>query len=134
LSHTSYPFCSGYFGDGVSQTIPPGWPCTMIFPISACQVAKITGISNQCLAMLYFQICHLFWVTFCLRSETKVNIHFVTYEYPTIHAWVVEKVSSLYWTASETLSIDQVAVFVWVCFWVLYCVFLYQYQSLSLSY
>jgi hypothetical protein len=26
LSHTSSPFCSGYFGDGVSQTICLDWP------------------------------------------------------------------------------------------------------------
>jgi hypothetical protein len=26
LSHTSSPFCSGYFGDGVSQIICQGWP------------------------------------------------------------------------------------------------------------
>jgi hypothetical protein len=25
LSHTSSPFCSGYFGDGISRTICPGW-------------------------------------------------------------------------------------------------------------
>jgi hypothetical protein len=30
LSHTSSPFCSGYFGDGVSQTICLGWPQTLI--------------------------------------------------------------------------------------------------------
>jgi hypothetical protein len=28
LSHTSSPFCSGYFGDGVSRTVCPGWPLT----------------------------------------------------------------------------------------------------------
>jgi hypothetical protein len=42
LSHTSSPFNSGYFGDGVSQTICPGWSQTMIFPVSASQIA--TGI------------------------------------------------------------------------------------------
>jgi hypothetical protein len=30
LSHTFSPFCSGYFGDGVSQAICLGWPETMI--------------------------------------------------------------------------------------------------------
>jgi hypothetical protein len=44
LSHTSSPFCPGYFGDGVLQTLCLGWPCT-IFPISASQVARITGVS-----------------------------------------------------------------------------------------
>jgi hypothetical protein len=44
LSHTSSPFCSGYFRDGISQSICPGWPWTFIFhpPISASQVARIT--------------------------------------------------------------------------------------------
>jgi hypothetical protein len=48
LSHFSSPFCSGYFGDGVLQT--PRWPQTAILPISASQVARITGVSHQHLA------------------------------------------------------------------------------------
>jgi hypothetical protein len=48
FSHTSSPFCSGYFGDGgVSQTICLGWPLSTILPISVSQVAKITGMSHQ---------------------------------------------------------------------------------------
>jgi hypothetical protein len=47
LSHTSIPFCSGYFEDGISRTIFPGWPQTSILPISALQVARITGTSHQ---------------------------------------------------------------------------------------
>jgi hypothetical protein len=36
LSHFSSPFCSGDFGDGVSQwTICLGWPQTRILQISA---------------------------------------------------------------------------------------------------
>jgi hypothetical protein len=34
LSHTSIPFCSGYFGDGVSKTICPVWPWTIILLIT----------------------------------------------------------------------------------------------------
>jgi hypothetical protein len=34
------------FGDGVSRTICPGWPRTMILPISASQLARITGVSH----------------------------------------------------------------------------------------
>jgi hypothetical protein len=35
LSHNSSPFCSGYFRDGVSRTICPGWPWTKALLISA---------------------------------------------------------------------------------------------------
>jgi hypothetical protein len=42
LSHTSSPFCSRYLGDGVSQTICQSWSQTLILPISAYQVARIT--------------------------------------------------------------------------------------------
>jgi hypothetical protein len=45
LSHTSSPFSSGYFGDGVSRTICPGRPQTMILLISASQGAGITSVS-----------------------------------------------------------------------------------------
>jgi hypothetical protein len=46
LSHISSPFCLGYFGDGVSQTICSGWPQTMILRISASLVARIMGMSH----------------------------------------------------------------------------------------
>jgi hypothetical protein len=41
-------FCSGYFGDRVSQTVCSVWPWTMILLISASQVARITGMSHWC--------------------------------------------------------------------------------------
>jgi hypothetical protein len=47
LSHTSSPYFSGYFGDGVLQTICPGWPQTKILPISVLQAARITDVSHQ---------------------------------------------------------------------------------------
>jgi hypothetical protein len=47
LTHTSGPFCSGYFGDGVLQTICSGWPQTVILPILASQVARITGMTHH---------------------------------------------------------------------------------------
>jgi hypothetical protein len=47
LSCTSSPFCSGYFGGGISETISLGWPQSVILPISASQVARITGTSHQ---------------------------------------------------------------------------------------
>jgi hypothetical protein len=45
LSHTFSPFCSGYFGDGVSWAICLG--CSLL--ISSSQVARITGMSHWCL-------------------------------------------------------------------------------------
>jgi hypothetical protein len=36
----------------VSWTICPGWPQTLILPISVSQVARITGVSCWCLAPL----------------------------------------------------------------------------------
>jgi hypothetical protein len=50
LSHTSSPFCSGYFGAGVSRTICQGWTQTLIFLISVSQVAGIAGVSHWNLA------------------------------------------------------------------------------------
>jgi hypothetical protein len=54
LEHISGPFCSGYvFGvwrglGGVRlRTIFPGWPRTLIFLISAFQVARISGVSYR---------------------------------------------------------------------------------------
>jgi hypothetical protein len=51
LSHISSLFCSGYLGDGFSQTICLGWPWTTILPISASQVIRITGMSYWCSAI-----------------------------------------------------------------------------------
>jgi hypothetical protein len=34
-------------GDGVLRTIFLGWPRTLIFPISASQVARIISVSHQ---------------------------------------------------------------------------------------
>jgi hypothetical protein len=45
LSNTSSPFCSGYFGDGISQTICMGWSWTVILPVLASQVARIIGMN-----------------------------------------------------------------------------------------
>jgi hypothetical protein len=42
LSQSSSPFCSGYFGDGISGMICPGCSQTVILPISA----SITGVSQ----------------------------------------------------------------------------------------
>jgi hypothetical protein len=54
LSHTSSPFCYDYFGDVVSQTICSGCPRATILPITVSQVARVTGMSNQCSASVPF--------------------------------------------------------------------------------
>jgi hypothetical protein len=41
LSHTSSPFCSGYFGDGVQAGLEPP------YSLSVSQVVRITGMSHQ---------------------------------------------------------------------------------------
>jgi hypothetical protein len=49
LSHTFGPFLLWlFFGDGVLRALCPGWPQTAILPISASQVARITGVSHLC--------------------------------------------------------------------------------------
>jgi hypothetical protein len=50
LSHTSSPFCCGYFEDGVSGTILPRLASNSNPPISTYHVAKITGMSHWYLA------------------------------------------------------------------------------------
>jgi hypothetical protein len=52
LSHSTNPFCVRCFWDRVSRTICPGWLWTVILLISASWVARITGVSHQCLAVL----------------------------------------------------------------------------------
>jgi hypothetical protein len=47
LEPHSSPFCSGYFGDGISQTICPGWHHTVILLISASQVATSTWLNSS---------------------------------------------------------------------------------------
>jgi hypothetical protein len=44
--HLKYIFALGYFGDEVLQTVCQGWPRTMILPISASEIARITGVSH----------------------------------------------------------------------------------------
>jgi hypothetical protein len=48
LSHTSSPFCCGYFGDVVSSCL--GWPQISILWISASRAVRITGMSHEYLA------------------------------------------------------------------------------------
>jgi hypothetical protein len=47
LSHSFSPFCSDYFGDGGGlMNYLPGLARTMIFTISASEVARITGVNH----------------------------------------------------------------------------------------
>jgi ABC-type Fe3+ transport system permease subunit len=50
LSHSTSPFCDGYFWDRVSWTICLSWLQTVILLISASWVARITGVSHWHLA------------------------------------------------------------------------------------
>jgi hypothetical protein len=49
-------FCIGFFRDRVSRTICLGWPQSMIFLISASQVARITGMSHWRLLQYDFKV------------------------------------------------------------------------------
>jgi hypothetical protein len=66
LNNISSPFCSCHVGDGGLMKFCPGWSWTSMSPISASQVARITGISHQHLATshliswcLNFLICKM---------------------------------------------------------------------------
>jgi hypothetical protein len=69
LSYTSSPFCSYYFGDGVSRVICLGWSQIAILLISASQVVRITGMSHRT------QLC------FCFYSSSYLYLIVVTYLY-----------------------------------------------------
>jgi hypothetical protein len=56
LSHFCSPFCSGYFRDGVSQTLCVDWPWSVILLISATQVEKIAHMSHWCPALGFFKL------------------------------------------------------------------------------
>jgi hypothetical protein len=74
LSHTSSPFCSGYFRDWVLRTVCPGWPQTSIFLISVSQIIRITGMSYRYRSHSYFESSsnktRAVWVGEC-RSEVE---------------------------------------------------------------
>jgi hypothetical protein len=71
LSHISNLFCCVYFGDGVSWTVWQGWPPAGTLPISASQVARITGMSHW----------HLVWFNFVVNSLQIVVLKvFINYD------------------------------------------------------
>jgi hypothetical protein len=64
LSNTSSPFCYGSFGNRVWGTICPSLLQTLSLPISASQVAKITGVSHWLPAHRCFPIHSEFFFFF----------------------------------------------------------------------
>jgi hypothetical protein len=56
FSHTTSPFCFGYFGDGILWTICPGWPQTAMLLILVSQVARIIDMSHWQPALCAFLI------------------------------------------------------------------------------
>jgi hypothetical protein len=69
LSYSSSSFCIGFFQDRVSRTICLGWLRTVIFLISASRVARITGMSHQCLASCCILEENSVWSPWCPVNE-----------------------------------------------------------------
>jgi hypothetical protein len=70
-------FCVGYFPDGASWTICPGWLQTMILLISASQVARIAGMSHSAYCS---HICS--WLTpssLCSSVPSSVKVRWFLY-------------------------------------------------------
>jgi hypothetical protein len=66
LGHSSSLFCSGCFGDGISETICLGWRWFAILLISASQVTRITGMNHGTLLEPYFEHeADQYWVGLC---------------------------------------------------------------------
>jgi hypothetical protein len=75
LNHTSRPFFSGYFGDGVSQSIRLCWHQTITLLFSASPVARITCLSHWCPASPWF-VClciYLVWQHWGFTSTPQAN-------------------------------------------------------------
>jgi hypothetical protein len=78
LSCTSSPFCSGYFGDWVSRTICLGCSPTSTIPISASQVAGITGVSHQHHTALFLRLgLAIFFPRLALNLHPAVSASWV---------------------------------------------------------
>jgi hypothetical protein len=66
-----------YFRDGISCTIFQGWPQTIIFPLSASQVARIAGVSLWHWAFFFFIFANAFKIT--LLDAIKVFSSYFKY-------------------------------------------------------
>jgi hypothetical protein len=71
LTHSTSPFLYIFFWDRVSWAICQGWLQTAILLISAFWVARITGVSHQCPAEVYF---FYFFNTLKIFSFTRIFI------------------------------------------------------------
>jgi hypothetical protein len=114
LSHTSTPFCSGYFGDGSSWTICLGWPWTVTLPISTFQIPRITTMSSGHTAHLYilnefqtkwrhFVSKHFWWLYVEMRTLLgRKNICTCTI---LLHISVLSRIflNKIKWLCSENL-------------------------------
>jgi hypothetical protein len=72
-----------FFQDTVSWTICLGWLWTMIFLISASQVARITGVSHLCLVL--FPLSHGLW-TDCFSQSWKGGSLLIPLSIPFLYA------------------------------------------------
>jgi hypothetical protein len=64
LSHSTRPFCEGFYWDKFSRTICPGWLWTEILLISASWLAGITGVVTGT-----WQILFIFWWYWGLSTQ-----------------------------------------------------------------
>jgi hypothetical protein len=77
LNHSSSPFCSGSFEDGVSWTICLGWLQTSILPILAIQGARITGTSHSYLTGTFVLIDEFTQMHHYHPQSTDIQVHCV---------------------------------------------------------
>jgi hypothetical protein len=69
LSHTSSSFCSGYFEGGVLNYLP------RLTSNSSFQLARISTVSNQCLASFNFYRMPLLSFSLGCHSVTQIKVH-----------------------------------------------------------
>jgi hypothetical protein len=72
LSHSTSPICEGFFEIGSHRNIPPCWLQTAIHLISASWEAGISGMSHQCLAILFINSC---------LTNVKQSVHYFGFNF-----------------------------------------------------
>jgi hypothetical protein len=68
LSYTSRPFCSDYFGDGGLTNYLPGLAENHDPPNLASQVARITGMSHQCIDRIFLWLSSMSFIFILIFS------------------------------------------------------------------